>query len=126
MNNNVPSPAQSEAKSPRSLPNLFPSSSTAEGILLVGAIAGLGITSIQYAHWLNTPLGLRWNQQHTWFTTVLGVMLTLAWLAIHDPQAAIKAYGFFMISGMPIVVRALSLKSANLEAFIEREKQSGD
>jgi hypothetical protein len=115
-----------EAKSPQSLPNFFDSSSVGDGILMVGAVTGLAITSIQYARWLNTPLGKKWDQQHTWFVTVLGVMLTLAWLAIHDPKAAIKAFGFFMISGMPIVVRALDGQSAVLETYIQHEKQQSD
>ncbi len=123
---NVPSPARNEAKSSQSLPNVSNSPSATNEILMIGAVTGLAITSIQYARWLNTPLGLRWNQQHTWFTTVAGVMLTLAWLALHDIKAAIKTFGFFMISGTPIVIRALNNESAKLEAYIGREKKSGD
>lgn len=115
-------------KSPKSLPNFSRSSSDEpDPVLMVGAVIGLGITSIQYARWLNTPLGRQWDTQHTWFCTVLGVMLTLAWLAVHDPKAAVKSFAFFMVSGTPIVIRALSNHSATLETYINREKeQSGN
>lgn len=91
-------------------------------LTLAATVLGLAVTSIRYAQWLNTPLGRKWDQQHTWFVTVIGVMLTLAWLAAHDPKAAIKAFAFFIVSGMPIVVRALALETANLDTLISREK----
>lgn len=116
----LPSSRPTVGKSSQSPQNLFPTSSAAHGALLVGAMLGLTVTSVQFAHFLNTPLGRKWDAQHTWFMTVVGVMFTLAWLALHDPRAAMKAFAFFMISGMPIVIRALSLSSATLEALVER------
>lgn len=115
-------PRWSVGKSSQSLQDFFPVSS--DSLTLVATVLGLAVTSIRYAQWLNTPLGRKWDQQHTWFVTVLGVMLTLAWLAVHDPKAAVKAFAFFIVSGMPIVVRALALETATLDALIDRENPS--
>lgn len=121
MNINVTNNATGESKSPEFLQNIFPVSP--DTLTLVATVLGLAVTSIRYAVWLNTPLGRKWDQQHTWFVTVIGVMMTLAWLAVHDPKAAIKAFAFFIVSGMPIVVRALALETANLDTLISRESR---
>lgn len=117
--NNVANFSPGECKSSQSLPSFSLFSSN--DLMLLGAVAGLAVSSIRYALWLNSPTGRKWDAQHTWFVTVVGVMLTLAWLALHDPKAALKAFGFFVISGMPIVVRALNLESETLETFVNRE-----
>jgi hypothetical protein len=124
MPHTVTDPVTTGSNSSESLHNV--SASSSNGVLLVGALVGMAITGVQYAQWLNTPLGRKWDQQHTWFVTVVGVMLTLAWLAVHDLKAAIKAFCFFMVSGMPIVIRALSLDSARLETLISRERSQSD
>jgi hypothetical protein len=116
--------SQSSAKSSE-CPSDF-SFSSPDGVVLVGAMLGLAVTSVRYAVWLNSPKGRKWDKQHTWFVTVIGVFLTLAWLAVHDPKAALKAFAFFVVSGTPIVVRSLSLESERLEAYINRETRSGD
>ena len=121
MSTSVTSPAFKQDKSSESLPNLFATSP--DGIVLVGAVVGLAVSSVRYAQWLNTPLGRKWDTQHTWFVTVMGVFLTLAWLALHDPKAALKAFAFFVISGMPIVVRALALNSELVETIVGGESK---
>ena len=119
MSTSVSSPAPKQGKSTEFLPHL--SLTSPDGIMLVGAVIGLAVTSTRYAIWLNTPLGRKWDTQHTWFVTVMGVFLTLAWLALHDPRAALKAFAFFVVSGIPIVVRALALESDMLETIVTRE-----
>lgn len=116
---NVANFAPAESKSSEFLPKV--SLTSPDGLMLIGAVLGLSVSSIRYAIWLNTATGRRWDQQHAWFVTVVGVMLTLAWLALHDPKAAVKAFAFFIISGMPIIVRALNNESEMLEKFIVRE-----
>lgn len=120
MNNSVTNNVNGMGKSSE-FPHDF-SLVSPNNLTLAATVLGLAVTSIRYAQWLNTPLGRKWDQQHTWFVTVIGVMLTLAWLAAHDPKAAIKAFAFFIVSGMPIVVRALALETANLDTLISREK----
>lgn len=100
-------------------------SETKEGInipvntLLAGTLA----TGTVYAVLLNTAEGRKWNQQHNWFTVFIGVMITLGWLAIHDPKAAGRCFVFFVASGLPIVGRSLlqaSQERAELEKAVSR------
>lgn len=119
--NNVANFAPAEVESSQSLPNF--SLVSPDGLLLAGTLLGLGISSTRYALWLNSPMGRRWDQQHTWFVVMLGVFLTLGWLALHDLKAALKAFAFFMISGLPIMVRALNNESDMLEKIVSRESK---
>lgn len=73
----------------------------------IGSLTGLAATSIGYAMFLNTRNGRRWDVQHTWFMTVIGVAYTLAWMALVDHKAAMRALLYFAVAGCPIVVRAL-------------------
>lgn len=50
----------------------------------VGAVA----TGALYAGLLTTRLGKRIEREHTWFTVMGGVLLTLGWLSIEDKKAA--------------------------------------
>lgn len=73
----------------------------------IGSLTGLAATSIGYAMFLNTRTGRRWDVQHTWFMTIIGVAYTLAWLALVDRKAALKTLVYFAVAGSPIVIRAL-------------------
>lgn len=87
--------------------------------LLTGTFA----SGVVYALLLNTAEGRKWSQQHNWFTVVVGVFMTLGWLAIHDSKAAGRAFVFFVASGLPIVGRALlqaSQERAELEKAVSR------
>jgi hypothetical protein len=89
----------------------------------IGLLTGLLATSIGYAFLLSTEEGQRWDRKHTWFVTVIGVFLTLGWLAVDDPKAAFKALICFMVSGSPIVFRALFLENAKDSSLIRRNVQ---
>lgn len=60
----------------------------------VGAVA----TGIIYAGLLTTRLGKRIEREHTWFTVMGGVFLTLGWVATEDKKAAERAFAFFVAS----------------------------
>lgn len=87
-------------------------------------LAGTLATGTVYALLLNTSEGRKWNQQHNWFTVIIGVFLTLGWLAIHDPKAAGRAFVFFVASGLPIVGRSL-LQASQERAELERAVSRG-
>lgn len=123
MSNSVASPVSEQGKSSQFLQNVSVSSS--ENLLLVIAGLGLAVSGVRFAMWMNSPTGRKWDEQHTWFVTVMGVTLTLAWYALHDWRGAMKVFGFFVLSGTPIVVRALALETQILEAYIAQEKKAG-
>lgn len=89
----------------------------------IGVLTGLFASSVGYAFLLTTEEGRRWDKKHTWFMTVIGVALTLAWLAMVDPKAAFKALVCFMVSGTPIVFRALFLENEQTDSLINRSVQ---
>ncbi|MCC6457300.1 MAG: hypothetical protein IT328_20265 [Caldilineaceae bacterium] len=60
-----------------------------------------------YAMLLKTRQGRRINSQYPELVVVLGVVLTLVWLAFEDPKAAGKAFLYFFISTIPAVARSL-------------------
>lgn len=87
-------------------------------------LAGTLATGTVYALLLNTAEGRKWNQQHNWFTVVIGVFMTLGWLAIHNPKAAKECFMFFVASGLPIVGRSL-LQASQERAELERAASGG-
>lgn len=52
------------------------------------SLAGLFISSVGYALALQTKPGKRFDREHTWFATVMGVLLTLGWLSTDDDGGA--------------------------------------
>ena len=71
---------------------------------------GLFLTSTLYALILSHPKGKEWADRQTWSTVVVGVGITLGWMAMEDGKAAAKARDFFMWSAGPIIVRSLALQ----------------
>lgn len=82
-------------------------------------LVGLSVSSTLYALLLSTPFGRRWTERQTWTTVVLGVALTLAWLLAEDPKAARRTLVYFVVSGLPIIVRSLLLDFIEFEDVIE-------
>jgi len=75
------------------------SEATDNQLVSIGSLSGLLATSTGYALFLNTHMGRRWDTQHTWFMTAIGVAYTLAWLATVDWKAALKALIYWAIFG---------------------------
>lgn len=88
-------------------------------------LVGAFISGIAYAFLLSTRAGRRADREHTWFVTVIGVMMTLGWVATEDRDAAWKAFLAFIASGMPMIARALYLQSQQLTDLYERERGHG-
>src|SRR5690606_16450753 len=75
------------------------------------AKAGAFASSCGYSLLLTTKLGRRIEREHTWFTVMSGVFLTLGWLSFEDKKAASRAFVYFVCAGLPIMARALYLYS---------------
>ena len=73
--------------------------------LLIAALVAALAASL-YAALLSTEWGVRITLAKTHYTVVLGVLLTLGCLAIFDWQAAAWALLFFVVTGIPMVVRS--------------------
>lgn len=86
----------------------------------IGVLSGLFASSIGYAFLLNTKEGRRWNDEQNWFVVMVGVMLTLIWLSMTDPKAAIKAFICFIVSGIPIIARSLIIDNDNRDGVRRR------
>lgn len=71
------------------------------GALIIAALA-----ATLYAALLSTEWGVRITLAKTHYTVIIGVLLTLGCLAIFDWQAAAWAGLFFVITGIPMVVRS--------------------
>lgn len=78
--------------------------------LAVALALGAAITSTAYALWLNTPTGRRWERDETWVVVAIGVTLTLAWYAPLDWRAAAWVLLFFVVTGVPQAIRAMSIR----------------
>jgi hypothetical protein len=85
------------------------------------SLAGVAVTCIFYALALSTPAGQRWATAKTWTTVVLGDILVLAWVAAYNWHAAIAALPFFVVGGLPIVIRSLWLEYVEQESIHHRE-----
>lgn len=83
-------------------------------------LAGAFAASTTYALLLSTREGRRWADEQTWSTVVAGVGMTLAWLATWRPRAAGWALLFFMVTGIPIVIRSLYIQLAKLDRIYDR------
>lgn len=70
----------------------------------------LGILATVYALALSTRKGKRWAQQQTWATVVAGTGLTLGAIALDDRKLAERTFWYFVVSGLPLVVRSLVLQ----------------
>lgn len=88
----------------------------------VGAVA----TSALYAGLLTTRLGRRIEREHTWFTVMGGILITLGWLSVEDKKAAEKSFFFFVCTGLPIMARAIYLYSQFTDNIIDREMKRGN
>jgi hypothetical protein len=84
---------------------------------LVGALA----SSTTYALLLSTKEGKRWADEQTWSTVVAGVALTLAWFGTWRPRGAAWCLLFFVVTGIPQVVRSLALQLNQLDRLFDRE-----
>jgi hypothetical protein len=93
------------------------SNTTDNYTVTIGTLTGLAATSVAYAMFLNSPTGRKWDTQHTWFMTVIGVSFTLGWLAITDPKAALKSLIYFAIAGTPVAIRAMYNELNQMEAI---------
>lgn len=76
----------------------------------VVALAGLAFTTTLYAIALSTAAGRRWTASKTWTTVVFGTLLVLGWLAVANLAAALWAGLFFVVGGVPIIIRELVLE----------------
>lgn len=88
-------------------------------------IAGAFMSSTLYAMLLCTREGRKWDREHTWFVVVLGVFLTLGWLALDNRQAAQRAFTYFIATGLPIIARSLFMQSQATDAAM-RMARRGD
>lgn len=85
-----------------------------------GALFGLFASSIGYAFLLSTKEGRRWDRENNWFVVMIGVFLTLGWLAMTDPKAAAKGLVCFIVSGLPVMARAIILRNLSDDKTAER------
>ena len=81
---------------------------------LVGVLTVLFLASTLYA------VALEWAERrysftsdYTWLTVVIGVALTLAGLAVLDPRAAGLALLLFVVTGIPMIGRAIIVDVRN-------------
>lgn len=111
---NAPKCTSTVQSSPPNAPQMHP----------LGAMAGLLLTSTAFAFVLSTQTGRKWDRQHTWFMTTIGVMFTLAWLAMEDRRAASRAFFYFVVSGMPIIGRALILNDEEMDSITKNRQNS--
>lgn len=90
------------------------------------AKVGAVVTGSLYAGLLTTKLGKRIEREHTWFTVMGGVLLTLGWVATEDKKAAERAFAIFVCTGLPIMARAIYLYSQFTDNIINREMKRGN
>lgn len=88
-------------------------------------IVGAFLTSCGFSALITTRLGQRIEREHTWFVVMVGVFLTLGWLAVEDKKAATRSFAYFVCTGLPIIARALYLHSKIIDAIIDREIKDG-
>jgi len=81
--------------------------SSDSGTALFTSIIGLWFTSAGYAALLSSKTGRQWADQNTTFSVVIGVLLTLFWLALCDAKTAKKTFIYFALSGSPMILRSL-------------------
>lgn len=84
-----------------------PKSNNAPVLLRLSNMIGMLGVSTGYMMLLKTKQGRRINRQYPELVVVLGVVLTLVWLAFEDPRAAGKAFLYFFVSTIPSVARSL-------------------
>ncbi len=70
-------------------------------------LAGLFVSSVFYALFLNTPLGKWLRRDETWVTVVIGVAIVLIWAAVDNPAMAGRMLWLFVAAGVPIVAESL-------------------
>lgn len=81
---------------------------------------GAGVTATAYAAALATPRGRQFRRDDTWLSVVVGVGLTLAWLAIKDKRSAQRALEMFAVTGTPIIVLCVAEQLERDAALMER------
>lgn len=93
---------------------------------LLWAKVGAVVSSSLYATMLTTKVGRRVEREHTWFVVMVGVLITLGWVSTEDDAAAKKSFGYFVLTGLPIIVRAIYLYSQFTSEIVNRELKRGN
>lgn len=93
---------------------------------LLWAKVGAVVSGIVYAGLLTTKAGRRLEREHTWFAVMGGVFLTLGWVSVEDEAAAKRSFGYFVLTGLPIMARAIYLYSQFTDDIINREINRGN
>ena len=66
------------------------------------AIIGAFGSSVAYAFLLTTGIGRQFRLMYTWLSVVVGVGMTLGWLALVSRRAASLGLVLFAVTGAPI------------------------
>ncbi len=81
-------------------------------------LAGLFVSTVFYALFLNTPLGKWLRRDETWVTVVIGVAIVLIWAAVDNPAMAARMFWFFGVAGIPIIAESLYRMYRHHEATV--------
>lgn len=73
-----------------------------------------------YAAALSTRTGAQWAIQKTHYTVIVGVAIVLAWIAVVSIEAALIALVFFVLGGIPIVIRSELLDMKQRESITRK------
>jgi hypothetical protein len=66
------------------------------------------VASCAYSAALSTPYGRRLRLEHTWFTVVVGTLLTIWFYLRQRPDPELTVLKFFIATGLPIVGACLA------------------
>lgn len=79
------------------------------------------ITCSAYAIWLSINNGtkwggLRWAEEQTWSTVVIGVLIVIAWGSMVDDHTETEKWLLrFTLAGLPMIFRSLTLQLAKIQ-----------